>query len=394
MSSRVNANKTIYLDYAATTPIDAEVAEAISTCFTERAKYGNASSNHVRARRARVAIDAARCELGLILNARPQDLIWTSGATESDNLAIAGAARFRAHRGRHLITMTTEHKAVLESFDELEKNGFEVTRLSPDADGILALSDLSDAIREDTQLVSIMHVNNETGVIQDIAAIGTICHERDVLFHTDAAQSVGKVPIDLAALPVDLLSLTAHKFRGPQGIGALYIAARAGCGVVPLFHGGGQERRLRPGTSPLHQIIGIGVAARRARENLSDNLAHVTAMNERLWRGLELLAGITRNGSVDSRYPGILNVSAEGVEGESLMLALEPLCVASGSACNAQSSEPSFVLKALGRTDLQAQSAIRFSLGHETTESDVDAAVELYRAAVTHLRAIAPERVA
>lgn len=394
MSDSIEAGKTIYLDFAATTPIDAEVAEAISTCFAERADYGNASSNHVRARRARVAIDAARQELGLLLNARARDLIWTSGATESDNLAIVGAAHFRARRGRHLITMTTEHKAVLESFDQLEKESFEVTRLSPDSEGILAPCDLEAAIREDTQLVSIMQVNNETGVIQDIAAMGEICRERDVLFHTDAAQSVGKVPIDLDALGVDLLSLTAHKFRGPQGIGALYVADRTGCGVVPLFHGGGQERRLRPGTSPLHQIIGIGVAARRAREHLADNLAHVARMNDRLWNGLRSLPGITRNGSVVSRYPGILNISADGVEGESLMLALEPLCVASGSACNAQSREPSFVLKALGRSDLEAQSAIRFSFGPETTKSDIDTALDLYRAAVTNLRAMAPEKVA
>ena len=325
---------------------------------------------------------------------RSNSVIWTSGATESDNLAIVGAARFRAHRGRHLITVTTEHKAVLESFDALEKEGFEVSRLSPDGEGIVSVSDLRAAIRDDTQLVSIMHVNNETGVIHDIAAIGALCRERDVLFHTDAAQSAGKIPIDLAVLPVDLLSLTAHKFRGPQGIGALYVADRPGCGVMPLFHGGGQERRLRPGTSPLHQIIGIGVAAQRARTRLAENLSHVTAMRDRLWDGLESLSAITRNGSTESCYPGILNVSAAGVEGESLMLALEPLCVASGSACNAQTSEPSFVLKALGRTDLEAQSAIRFSFGPQTTASEIDTALELYRSAVTNLRAIAPGEVA
>lgn len=386
-----HGNTPVYLDHAATTPIDPDVAAAMSACFAARADYGNASSSHVGGWRARAAIDAARRELGLLLNARPRDLIWTSGATESDNLAIIGAARFRSRRGRHLITMTTEHKAVLESFDALEKEGFEVTRLSPGVDGILVLADLEATIRDETQLVSIMHVNNETGVIQDIAAIGALCRSRDVLFHTDAAQSAGKLPIDLSELQVDLLSLTAHKFRGPQGIGALFIADRPGCGVAALLHGGGQERRLRPGTSALHQIIGIGVAAKLARERLTDNLLHVTTLQERLWGGLSGISGIMRNGSAASHYPGILNISVEGVEGESLMLALEPLCVASGSACNTHSGEPSFVLKALGRTDLEAQSAIRFSYGPETSLSDIDIACDLYPSAVLKLRAIAAD---
>ncbi|NOX67853.1 MAG: aminotransferase class V-fold PLP-dependent enzyme [Gammaproteobacteria bacterium] len=389
-----HANAPIYLDDAATTRIDPQVAAALSACFAARADYGNAASSHIAGRRAQAAIDTARQQLGLLLNARPQDLIWTSGATESDNLAIIGAARFRAHRGRHLVTMTTEHKAVLESFDALEKEGFEVSRLSPGADGVLALSALEAAIREETQLVSIMHVNNETGVVQDIAAIGALCRSRDVLFHTDAAQSAGKLPVDLAALPVDLLSLTAHKFRGPQGVGALYIADRPGCSVAPLLHGGGQERRLRPGTSALHQIVGMGVAAKLAHDRLAANLRHVTALHERLWNAVKRIPGVTRNGSADAHYAGILNISAAGVEGESLMLALEPLCVASGSACNTQSREPSFVLKALGCTDLEAQSAIRFSFGPETSLGDIDFAGEHYRSAVTKLRAIAPAAAA
>jgi len=386
-----NAMKVVYLDHAATTPIDPEVAAAISDCFAARAQYGNASSSHIVARRAQAEISTARQELGRLLNARPEELIWTSGATEADNLAIFGAAHFRAHRGRHLVTMTTEHKAVLEPFDILEKEGFEVTRLSPGADGILALADLEAAIRDDTQLVSVMHVNNETGVVQDIAAIGALCHSRELLFHTDAAQSAGKLPLDLAALPVDLLSVTAHKFRGPQGIGALFIADRPGCGVKPLLYGGGQEKRLRPGTSPLHQIVGMGVAARLARERLDENLAHAATLREILWQGLIGSSGICLNGSAESHYPGILNVSATGVEGESLMLALEPLCVASGSACNSHSGEPSFVLKALGRTDLEAQSAIRFSFGPETTRNDIEFARDHYLSAVARLRAIAPE---
>jgi cysteine desulfurase len=235
-----------------------------------------------------------------------------------------------------------------------------------------------------------MHVNNETGVVQDIAAIGTLCRMRDILFHTDAAQSAAKLPIDLAALHIDLLSVTAHKFRGPQGVGALFVADRPGCGVIPLLHGGGQEKRLRPGTSALHQIVGMGVAARLGRERLIDNLAHVTALRDALWNGLKGCSGIRLNGSEDSHYAGILNVSATGIDGESLMLALEPLCVASGSACNTHSGEPSFVLKALGRTDLEAQSAIRFSFGPETTVAIIEFARERYLSAVARLREIAP----
>ena len=391
MSSAKDA-EVVYLDHAATTPIDVEVAAAISACFSARGRYGNASSSHVVARRAQAAIAGARQELGLLLNTAPDNLIWTSGATEADNLAIFGAAHFRQHRGRHLITMTTEHKAVLEPFDVLEKDGFEITRLSPGVDGMLALSDLEAAMRDDTQLVSIMHVNNETGVVQDIAAIGALCRMRDILFHTDAAQSAAKLPIDLAALHIDLLSVTAHKFRGPQGVGALFVADRPGCGVMPLLHGGGQEKRLRPGTSALHQIIGMGVAARLGRERLVDNLAHVTALRDALWNGLKGCPGVRLNGSQDSHYAGILNVSATGVDGESLMLALEPLCVASGSACNTHSGEPSFVLKALGRTDLEAQSAIRFSFGPETTVANIEFARERYLTAVARLREIAPAK--
>lgn len=388
--------KPVYLDHAATTPVDPEVIEAMTRCLTTSASYGNPSSIHVAGRRANEAIEDARAEIARLLNARPRDLVFTSGATESDNLAIIGAAKFRAHRGRHVITMTTEHKAVLGAVDALQREGFAVTRLAPDADGVLSLDTLSGALRDETQLVSIMHVNNETGVVQDITAIGTLCRERDVLFHTDAAQSAGKLPLDLARLPIDLLSLTAHKFHGPQGIGALYVADRPGCGVRPLMHGGAQERRLRPGTAPLAQIVGFGVAARRARERMAEDRAHLVALHDRLWRGLEDLPGIRRNGSTGAHFPGILNVSVDGIEGESLMLALEPLCVASGSACNSQSGEASFVLKALGLTDLEAQSAIRFSFGRDTTHEDIDIALERYRAAVAHLRSItwAPARAA
>ncbi len=385
-----NEAEAVYLDHAATTPVDAAVAEAMSRCLAAGAVYGNPSSIHAAGRRAYAAIEDAREAVARLLNAPPRCLIFTSGATEADNLALIGGARFRAHRGRHLITMTTEHKAVLGAAEALENEGFEVTRLSPDPDGVLRLDALADALRADTQIVSIMHVNNETGVMQDIAGIGALCREHDILFHTDAAQSVGKLPLDLETLPVDLLSLTAHKLHGPQGIGALYIADRPGCGVRPLFFGGAQERRLRPGTEPLAAIVGFGVAARLARQHMEADRRHRTALCDRLWAGLSDLPGIRRNGSGAAHFAGILNVSMAGIEGESLMLALEPLSVASGSACNSTSGEASFVLKALGLSDDEAQSAIRFSFGRGTTIEDVDVALECYRRAIAHLRRIAP----
>lgn len=380
--------REVYLDHAATAPIDPAVVTAMSHCLESSASFGNPASIHAAGRRANAAIEQARAELAALFNAVPRDLLFTSGATEADNLAIVGGARFRAHRGRHVITMTTEHKAVLAAADALEKEGFDVTRLSPNADGILPVADLRSALRDDTQLVSIMHVNNETGVVQNIAAIGALCREHDVLFHTDAAQSAGKLAIDVQQLPIDLMSVTGHKMHGPQGIGALYVGDRPGCGVSPLLHGGSQERRLRPGTLPLAQIVGFGVAARLARARMTANLAHLRQLHDRLWSAIEDLPGVRRNGSTDEHFPGILNVSVEDIEGESLMLALEPLCVASGSACNSRSGEASFVLRALGLSDLDAQSAIRFSFGHDTTVADVDFAARHYRDAVTHLRAL------
>ncbi|MDH5344683.1 MAG: aminotransferase class V-fold PLP-dependent enzyme, partial [Gammaproteobacteria bacterium] len=296
----------------------------------------------------------------------------------------------RAGRGRHFITMPTEHKAVTDSFHALEKEGCEVTWIAPGREGLLDLSELAAAIRDDTQLVSVMHVNNETGVVQDIRAIGGLCRERGVLFHTDAAQSAGKLEIDLGTLPVDLLSLTAHKFYGPQGIGALYIADRPGCAVFPLSFGGGQEKRLRPGTLPVHLIAGLGAAAEVAAAVHNDDLLHVTALRDRLWAGIADVDGILRNGAPDATYPGILNVSAGDVEGESLMIAMEPVCVASGSACNSISAEPSYVLRALGLDDIQAQAAVRFSVGRFSTVAEVDLAIERFRDAVGRLRDIAP----
>jgi cysteine desulfurase len=380
----------VYLDFAATTPIDPRVADAMQSCLSPGGTFANPASIHIAGRESAALVEKARQRLADLLGADPRCLIWTSGATESDNLAIMGAASFRAHRGKHLITMPTEHKAVTDTFAHLQKSGYDVTWLKPDADGLLSIDELESSIRADTQLVSIMHINNETGVIQDIRRIGELCHARDILFHTDAAQSVGKLPLDLGEAPIDLLSLTAHKFYGPQGIGALYIADRPGCQVLPILHGGGQERRLRPGSLPVHQIVGAGTAAEIARQDMANDLAHVTTLRDRLWQGIKTLPGILRNGSADHSYPGILNISVPGVEGESLMLGLEPVCAASGSACNSSSGESSFVLRALGRDDALAQSAIRFSFGRTTTNDEIDVAIERYHWSVDHLLSIAP----
>ncbi len=380
----------VYLDFAATTPIDPRVADAMQSCLSPGGTFANPASIHIAGRESAALVEKARQRLADLLGADPRCLIWTSGATESDNLAIMGAASFRAHRGKHLITMPTEHKAITDTFAHLQKSGYDITWLKPDADGLLSIDELESSIRDDTQLVSIMHINNETGVIQDVRRIGELCHARDILFHTDAAQSVGKLPLDLGELPIDLLSLTAHKFYGPQGIGALFIADRPGCQVLPILHGGGQERRLRPGSLPVHQIVGAGTAAEIARQDMANDLAHVTSLRDRLWQGIKTLPGILRNGSADHSYPGILNISVPGVEGESLMLGLEPVCAASGSACNSTSGESSFVLRALGRDDDLAQSAIRFSFGRTTTNNEIDVAIERYRWSADHLLAIAP----
>lgn len=380
----------IYLDYAATTPLDPQVAEFMAAMLKDDKSFANSSSAHIAGRRASELVDQAVVQLARLLNCAPAELIWTSGATESNNLAIIGAARYRAHRGKHLITMPTEHKAVTDVFRALEKQGFDVTWLSPDESGRLDLRDLDTAFRDDTALVSIMYVNNETGVLQDIAAIGERCRDRDVLFHVDAAQGVGKLPFDLASLPVDLASMTAHKIYGPTGIGALYIADRPHCHVEPLYYGGGQQRGIRPGTLAVIPIAAFGLAAEIAMTSMATDFEHVQTLRERLWAGLQPIAGVVRNGDAENSYPGILNVSVEDIEGESLLLALEPLCVATGSACNSQDREPSYVLRALGRDDALAQSAIRVSFGRMSTESEVDFAVERYRESVERLRAIAP----
>lgn len=381
----------IYLDFAASTPVDPRVFD----CMREQGEraYANPSSTHAAGRLTHEIIATAADQVGGLLNVDPETLIWTSGATESDNLAIAGGARYRAHRGKHLVSMRTEHKAVTDVFDALAKKGFEVSYVDPDANGVLDPERFVAALRDDTQFASIMFVNNETGVIQDIEALGNICRERDILFHVDGAQAVGKVHIDLSALPVDLLSLTGHKFYGPKGIGALYIADRPGCHVEPILFGGGQQRRLRPGTLPTELIAGLGMAAEIAASRIDADLEHLAELRAALWNGIRDIGGVMLNGDPNG-FPGILNVSVEDVEGESLLLALEPLLVATGSACNSKSQEPSYVLRALGRTDMQAQSAIRFSVGRPTTMDEVAFAAQRYHDSVTRLRDLAPEDAA
>jgi len=378
----------LYLDYAASTPVDPGVAAAMARA--RETAYANPSSNHAAARLAQAAIERARGQLAELLRVSPRTLVFTSGATESDNLAIIGGARYRAHRGRHLVTMTTEHKAVTDAFAMLANQGFDVTWLEPGPDGLLDPLNLAAALRDDTQLVSIMAVNNETGVIQDIAALGALCRGRDVLFHVDAAQAAGKLRLDVGALPIDLLSLTAHKFYGPKGIGALYIADRPGCHVEPMLHGGGQQGRIRPGTLPTELIVGLGEAAAVADARIEADLGHLATLRREFLAGIEGLRGLLVNGTIDGGFPGILNLSAADVDGESLLLALEPLCVATGSACNSKTQEPSYVLRALGRSDAEAQGAIRFSFGRPTTSEDVRFAARRYREALAFLRGLLP----
>ena len=380
------ASDFIYLDYAATTPLDPDVAECMRQVQSEA--YFNPASNHAAGRLSLAIVNNAAAELAKLLNVSLTTLLWTSGATESNNLAILGAAKQREHRGKHLITMRTEHKAVVDVFRFLEKQGFEVTWLTPDSDGQLSPDRLEAALRDDTQLVSIMHINNEIGTVQDVAGIGSVCRKHDVTFHVDGAQAAGKIAVDLATLPVDLYSLTAHKFYGPKGVGSLYIAD--GISIEPLMFGGSQQRRMRPGTLAVDLIAGLGEAASVSRRTMASDLSHLSALKQQLTRGLQDIDGLHINGPSEGGYPGILNVGVKDVEGESLLHALEPLCVATGSACNSQSLEPSYVLRAIGRSDLEAQSVIRFSLGRLTTPDDIETAISLYCQAVRKLRSMTP----
>ena len=390
-SSGTISDEPIYLDYAATTPVDPTVAEAMGRCLCDPDGIGNASSiTHVFGRRVAERIERARAEVAALVGAAPAEIIFTSGATESDNLAVLGAARANMHLGRHLVSSRIEHKAVLDPVKRLEKEGFAVTLLSPDRHGRIDPNTVAAALRPDTVLVSIMHVNNEIGVIQDIAAIGEVCRARGVLFHSDAAQAAGKIPIDVHDLPLDFMSITAHKLYGPKGVGALYVRSEARSRLQPIVFGGGQERGLRPGTLPTHQIVGFGVACDLAGRGLAAEHTRLGALRERLWQGLAALGGVYANGEGAPCVPGILNVSFEGVEGESLVTGLRELAVSTGSACNSASAEPSYVLRALGRETQLAQSSLRLSFGRFSLPEHIDLAAEVIRREVARLRALSP----
>ncbi len=381
----------IYFDYSATTPVDKRVAEKMMQYMTNDGHFGNpASRSHKFGWQAEEAVDIARNQIAELINADPREIVFTSGATESNNLAIKGAANFYKKKGKHIITCKTEHKAVLDTCRELERQGFEVTYLDPEANGLIDLNKLNDAMRDDTILVSIMQVNNEIGVIQDISEIGEMCRARKIIFHVDAAQSAGKINIDMQALKVDLMSISAHKMYGPKGIGALYVSRKPRIRLEAQTHGGGHERGMRSGTLATHQIVGMGEACRIAKEEMAQDQAHVTAMRDRLWAGVNSMEQVFVNGDADKRYPGNLNVSFNFVEGESLIMALKDLAVSSGSACTSASLEPSYVLRALGLNDEMAHSSIRFSFGRFTTEEEVDYAIDLIKNAIGHLRDMSP----
>lgn len=381
----------IYLDYSATCPMDPRVAEKMMQFMTMDGTFGNpASRSHRFGWQAEEAVDIARNQIAELVNADPREIVFTSGATEADNLAIKGVANFYGKKGKHIITCTTEHKAVLDTCRQMEREGFEVTYLDPESNGLVDLAKLEAAMRPDTILVSIMHVNNEIGVIQDIATIGEMCRSRGILFHVDATQSVGKLPIDLAELKVDLMSFSAHKVYGPKGIGALYVRRKPRVRLEAQMHGGGHERGMRSGTLPVHQIVGMGEAYRIAKEEMAEDMARIRTLRDRLWNGLKDMEAVYVNGDLEQRMAGNLNVSFAFVEGESLIMALKDLAVSSGSACTSASLEPSYVLRALGLNDELAHSSIRFSIGRYTTEEEVDYAIELCRSAVTRLRELSP----
>ena len=381
----------IYFDYSATCPVDPRVAEKMVQCLTMDGTFGNpASRSHRYGWQAEEAVDAAREYIAELVNADPREIVFTSGATESDNLAIKGAAHFYHKKGKHVITCKTEHKAVLDPCRQLEREGYEVTYLEPESNGLVDLAKLRDAMREDTVLVSIMHVNNEIGVIQDIAAIGEICRENKTVFHVDAAQSAGKLPIDVQTTKVDLISFSAHKIYGPKGIGALYVRRKPRIRLEAQMHGGGHERGFRSGTLPTHQIVGMGEAFRIAKLEMAQDYQHAVDMRERLLKGLEGIEEMSINGDMEHRIPTNLNISFAFVEGESLLMALKDLAVSSGSACTSASLEPSYVLRALGLNDELAHSSIRFSFGRFTTAEEIDYAVVQIKQAVDKLRAMSP----
>ncbi|MEO8937805.1 MAG: IscS subfamily cysteine desulfurase [Burkholderiaceae bacterium] len=379
----------IYMDYSATTPVDPRVAEKMIPFLT--AQFGNpASRSHPYGWDAEAAVENAREEVAKLVNCDPREIVWTSGATEGDNLAIKGAAHFYKEKGKHIITVKTEHKAVLDTCRELEREGFEVTYLQPQPNGLITLDQLRAAMRDDTVLVSVMLVNNEIGVIQDIPAIGELCRERGIIFHVDAAQATGKVAIDLTNWKVDLMTFTAHKTYGPKGIGALYVRRKPRVRLEAQMHGGGHERGMRSGTLATHQIVGMGEAFRLARLEMNTENERVRMLHDRLWNGLSDIEEVYLNGDAEHRVPHNLNVSFNFVEGESLIMGIKELAVSSGSACTSASLEPSYVLRALGRSDELAHSSIRFTIGRFTTEEDVDFAINLLKSKIAKLRDLSP----
>ncbi|MCB5196147.1 IscS subfamily cysteine desulfurase [Deefgea salmonis] len=385
----MNLSHPIYLDYSATTPVDPRVAAKMIPYLTEM--FGNpASRSHPFGWEAEAAVEEAREQVAALVNCDPKEIVWTSGATESINLALKGAAHFYKAKGQHIITVKTEHKATLDTVRELEREGFEATYLDVQDNGLLDLEALKAAIRPDTILISVMSVNNEIGVIQDIAAIGEICRERGIVFHVDSAQATGKIDLDLSSLKVDLMSFSAHKTYGPKGMGALYVRRKPRIRLEAQMHGGGHERGFRSGTLATHQIVGMGEAFRIAREDMAEENKRIGALRDRLWNGLKEIEETHLNGDMAQRVPHNLNVSFNYVEGESLIMALKDLAVSSGSACTSASLEPSYVLRALGRSDELAHSSIRFTIGRFTTEAEIDFAIELIKGKIDKLRALSP----
>lgn len=381
----------IYLDYSATTPVDPRVAEKMIECLSMEGNFGNpASRSHLFGWRAEEAVEIARRQVADLIGADPREIVWTSGATESDNLGIKGVAHFYQKKGKHIITSKIEHKAVLDTCRQLEREGFEITYLDPTPEGIIEPEMVEAAMRDDTILVSLMHVNNEIGVINDITTIGELTRSKGVLFHVDAAQSAGKIEINLETMKVDLLSLSAHKMYGPKGVGALYVRRKPRVRIEAQMHGGGHERGMRSGTLATHQLVGMGEACRIAKEELAKDQAHIEQLKDRLLNKISDLEALHFNGSMTQRVPGILNISFAYVEGESLMMSLKDLAVSSGSACTSASLEPSYVLRALGLSDELAHSSLRISIGRFTTEEDIDRTSEQLHQAVDKLRELSP----
>ena len=379
----------IYLDYSATTPVDPRVAQAMIPWLTER--FGNpASRSHAYGWDAEEAVETARGHVAALVNCDPREIVWTSGATESINLALKGAAHFYKDKGRHLVTVKTEHKATLDTMRELEREGYEVTWLDVDGEGMVPIAAFEAALRPDTIVVSVMMVNNEIGVVQDVAAMGEACRKRGIVFHVDAAQATGKLPIDLGKLKVDLMSFSAHKTYGPKGVGALFVRRKPRVRIEAQMHGGGHERGMRSGTLPTHQIVGMGEAFRIAKAEMAEECERIRALRDRLWKGLSDIPEVYVNGSLVHRVPHNLNVSFNYVEGESLIMAIKDVAVSSGSACTSASLEPSYVLRALGRSDELAHSSIRFTVGRFTTPADIDYTVDLLKRKIAKLRELSP----